>query len=130
MSELLTVENVEGAIVGILSPLIGVGVATRVPNPRPTSFVRVQRIGGSQLNMVQERPLILVECWGANDTQAWDLAATTYQALQGRDPLEYNGIELSQRSVSSPINYPDPSTTSPRYQFQLSTTVNLKGASS
>jgi hypothetical protein len=128
----LTLANVESAAIKILDAdtAITADVSSRVPNPRPASLIRVTRIGGDQLNMVQERAILLIECWGATQQQAWDLTAAAYKALQGRDPLEYNGIELSQRSCSSPVNYPDPSTTSPRYQFQLQTTVNLKGASS
>jgi hypothetical protein len=126
----LQIQNVEGALAMYLDTLLDVDTGTRVPNPRPAAFVRVQRIGGAEANMVQERPLILIECWGSTEVQAWQLAQTVYSALQGPEPLEFNGIDFGSRAVSSPVNYPDPSTTSPRYQLQLQTTVNLKGASS
>lgn len=131
MSE-LTLANVESVVIKLLDAdtEITVDVSSRIPNPRPASFIRVTRTGGTEANMVQERAVLLVECWGGTQQQAWDLVAAAYRVLQGRDPLEFNGIELGSRSCSSPVNYPDPSTTSPRYQFQLETTVNLKGASS
>lgn len=130
MANDLKLVNVEAVLVSYLrtNPFIAAaGVATQLPNPRPAKFVRVQRIGGDEKNMIQERPFILVECWGSTQTEAWTLAAACWEALRGREPLEHNGFELLERRVSSPVNYPDPSTTSPRYQFQLQTTVNLKG---
>jgi hypothetical protein len=128
----LELANVEAAAIHLLDDDIAITaeVSSRIPNPRPASLIRVTRVGGTEANMVQERAILLIECWGATQQQAWDLVSAAYRVLQGRDPLEYNGIELGSRSCSSPVNYPDPSTSSPRYQFQLETTVNLKGASS
>lgn len=128
----MKLQNGEALVIRALkdTPGITVGVGVRVPNPRPASFIRVNRIGGAQINMVQERPVILVECWGPDELTAWNLAAAAHEALEGRDPLEVNGVELSDRDVSSPVNYPDPSTASPRYQFQLQTTINMEGTTS
>lgn len=120
--------NVEGAVVGYLKALpalAGVAIGTRVPNPRPTKHVRVQRVSGQQLNLIRERPTLLVECWGGTDVEAWLLTVTCHEALVGRELVAHNGIELDDRDVSSPVNYPDPSTTSPRYTFTLTTTVDL-----
>lgn len=128
----MKIRNAEAVVIAALKaqPAITVDVATRVPNPRPASFIRVNRIGGVQINMVQERPIILIECWGATETAAWLLCMTAHEALEGRDPLEVNGVELMDREVTSPVNYPDPSTSSPRYQFQLQTTINMEGSTS
>lgn len=121
----LTLANVEAALVGYLATKVAVPVSTRVPNPRPASFVRVQRTGGAEQNLVQERPVVLVECWAATDTAAWALAVKAWGAIQGREPVEHNGVELSPVSLSSPVNYPDPSTSSARYQFTAELLVNL-----
>jgi hypothetical protein len=119
--------NAEAAVVGLLAlELVPVVVGTRIPNPRPVSLVRVQRVGGVERNFIQEQPTLLVECWGPTQTAAWDLAAKAWSLLQGRDTLEFNGMELRERHLSSPVNYPDPSTSSPRYQFTLQTTINLE----
>lgn len=129
----MKLRNGEALVIAALKASPGVSpvpVGTRVPNPRPASFVRVQRIGGIQINMVQERPTILVECWGATDTAAWLLCVAAHEALEGREPLEVNGVELGSRELTSPVNYPDPSTTSPRYQFQLQTTIDMERTSS
>ena len=93
----LTLANVEAALVGYLATKVTVPVSTRVPNPRPASFVRVQRTGGAGQNLVQERPVVLVECWAATDTAAWALAVKAWGALQGREPVEHNGVEFHAR---------------------------------
>lgn len=130
MGELQLV-NIEATIVGYLRslPAITAPVGTRIPNPRPAAFIRVQRVGGEKRNMIQERPVVLIECWGGTEVSAWTLASNAWAALDGREELTYGGAELAERSLSSPVNYPDPSTTSPRYQFNMQTTVNLKGFS-
>ena len=125
----LTLANVEAALVGYLATKVAVPVSTRVPNPRPASFVRVQRTGGASQNLVQERPVVLVECWAATDTAAWALAAQAWGALSGRGSFVHNAVEMSlanDEAVSSPVNYPDPSTSSARYQFTAELIVNLK----
>lgn len=128
----MQVQNLEGAAVALAKtvPTVGTAVGTRLPNPRPPKFVRLQRTNGFQRNMIQERATLLFECWGATDTEAWLLAVAVHEAFNGRDPLEQNGIEFEERVVSSPVNYPDPSTASPRYTFTLETTVTMKGSTS
>lgn len=121
----LELADLETALVGYLSGVLTVRVATRVPNPRPASLVRVGRTGGSHLNMVQERATILIECWAPTEEQAWALARDAHKALGGRAPLEIPGAELSARQLSGPVNYPDPATTSPRYQFTLDAVADL-----
>ena len=121
----LTLANVEAALVALLRGPLAVPVSTRVPNPRPTSFVRVQRVGGDALNLVQERPTVLVEAWAATDLASWDLASKAWRILSGREPLESAGVEFGERSLSVPVNYPDPATTSARYQLTTKMTINL-----
>jgi hypothetical protein len=103
----------------------GTVVATRVPNPRPARLLRMQRTNGDQRNMIQERPTLLVEAWGPTELDAWEVAKAAHEIFDGRTPLEHNGIELEERVVSSPVNYPDPSTSSPRYTFTITATVTL-----
>lgn len=120
--------NAEAVVIGLLGTVVGeTNVGVKLPNPRPPFFVRVQRVGGAERNLVQEQPYLLIECWGNTQQQAWDTAKDCWSLLHGRNELSFNGVDLTERSVSSPVNYPDPSTTSPRYQFQLQTTINLKG---
>ena len=99
----LTLANVEAALVGYLATKVTVPVSTRVPNPRPASFVRVQRTGGAGQNLVQERPVVLVECWAATDTAAWALAVKAWGALQGREPVSSTTASTSRPPTTPPF---------------------------
>lgn len=125
MADNLELANVEAALVSHLAAAVGVVTSTRVPNPRPSQFIRVQRIGGDQVNLVQERPLVLIECWANGVLTSWNLARQAHSSLLGSQPLEIGGVELGRRELSSPVNYPDPSTTQDRYQFTAQMTVNM-----
>lgn len=48
----------------------GAKVGTKVPNPRPASFVRAWVTGGSAVNRVLERVQITVDVWAASTTAA------------------------------------------------------------
>ena len=112
--------DVEGQAVALLkAALPGVYVATRVPNPRPVQHVRVRRTGGTGINLVQERPQLLIECWAADSVAAFDLAGDCYVVLDA----EFCG---PGNRPSSPTNNDDPNTSSPRYQFTLTPIVNLE----
>ena len=81
--------DVEGALVTYLRPLLGVHVSTKIPRTRPAEHVRVTRAGGSRLNLILERPLLIVECWAADSVAAFDLAARAAAHLGaiGDDPV-------------------------------------------
>lgn len=108
--------DVEAAFVSLLSPL-GVHVSTRIPNPRPVSHVKVTRAGGNRVNLVLERPLLVLECWAGTSVEAFDLAARAWQVLDMAEGSTVAGVTFGSMSLASPINMPDPDTTSPRYQF-------------
>lgn len=109
--------DLEAAVIAYLKPILGVPVATRVPNPRPASHVRVGRIGGQRANRVQERPTLLVECWAPDSGAAFDLASRAWDALDESE-WTFGG--------SMPVTFPDPDTASPRYQFVSDLIANLK----
>lgn len=50
-------------------------VATKVPNPRPATFVRAWANGGAAINRVLERVQITVDVWAPSTVEASDLAA-------------------------------------------------------
>lgn len=108
--------DVEAALVSLLSPL-GVHVSTRIPNPRPVSHVKVTRAGGNRVNLVIERPLLVLECWAGTSVEAFDLAARAWQVLDAAEGSTVAGVTFGSMALASPINMPDPDTTSPRYQF-------------
>ena len=122
MSEL---RDVEGLLVACLDPLLTPKVSTRIPNPRPAELVRVQRIGGTRQNIVQERPLILIECWGASSVSAFALASQVWGLIDALDDTTAQDAWFHAAELSSPVSLPDPSTASPRYQFTASLVIHL-----
>lgn len=121
--------DVEGALLDYLSQLLDVPVDTHVPSPRPAAFVRLYRIGGVRLNMAQERSLLNVEAWGANETAAYDLAARVWGLLDDADgEFLAPGVWLADGSsgLASPVSNPDPDSGQARYQFTANVTINLQ----
>lgn len=49
-------------------------VRSRVPDPRPVTFVRVQRVGGPRRNLVVDDATVVVEAWAADEATGHDLA--------------------------------------------------------
>ena len=125
----LAPQDVEGVLIALLrAALPGVHVSTRIPAQRPSRHVKVTRAGGNRRNLVQERPLLIIECWGPDSVAAFDLAADAWSAIDAANGTVVNGvpIDLPRDSLASPINMPDPDTSSPRYQFTAQPYARLK----
>lgn len=119
---------VEQALVTYLTTaLTPITVATKVPNPRPATFVRLSRVGGDERNLVQADVRVLVEGWGNTDTLAWDAAKNAAGELRRLDLSgDLPTITVMRVRLTEPVNYPDSLSGSPRYQFIASLIVNLK----
>lgn len=71
---------------------IVVPVVIEIPAPRPPRFVRVTRPGGSQSNLVTDRPRVVAECWDEIGTGAADLAKVVRALLGAVAPGYVEGI--------------------------------------
>lgn len=109
--------DIEGAFVTFLNAELTPPVSTRVPNPRPASHVRVQVVGGDVLNVAMESPRLLVECWAASQGAAVTLARQAWAHIQASRHTFVGSAFVLSTNLSRPVNFPDPDTTSPRYQF-------------
>ena len=104
-----------------------VRVSTRIPNPRPSSFVRVRRIGGNLANPYQERVLMQIDCWGDTDQVAWDLAADVWQRMDYAIQEQVGvGTWVAQTGLSSPIPNSDPDSGQDRYIITANMVINLE----
>lgn len=103
-----------------------VQVVTRVPNPRPAKFVRIERIGGMQRDVVTDRPRLDVHCWGASEEDAHDLMQLA-RALLADIPGWHGATAYDVAEVGGPNVLPDAATSSPRYA--LAVEVSLRGKS-
>lgn len=91
-----------------------VPVSTKVPNPRPATFVRAWRTGGTARSRVVDYAQMTVECWGADKSTANQLARQVRGLLL--DAASSSGIGLCRRVEPGSLYYdPDPDTAHERY---------------
>lgn len=132
--EMLLPPDVEAAIIAHLDAH-GLTAATTVPNPRPESesYVRVTRTGGQARNLVESDATVLVECWAPTTLAAFGLAQLAWGlvwtlGVSGFPTIPAGATTLRVAAVSAtdPVNFPDPDTSSPRYQFIATVTAVLQ----
>lgn len=128
MPDLLAPVDVEAAAIALLGGALTADVSTEVPNPRPDGpYVRVTSLGGTVRNMVQLDARLLIECWDSDETSALNLARMAWALLFAATDTYLDGEVYATRiSSTGPVNFPDPDTKSPRYQFisTITTTLN------
>lgn len=106
-------------------PRIGLGnihVATQIPNPRPDTFVRVLRAGGTQETLVSEQGWIIVEAYAPMEVDASYLLSVCRAILHAQDGPLFGVFE-----ISGPVNLPDPTTSQVRYTQTLG--IRARGTS-
>lgn len=118
--------DVEGEVTTLLASDAD-SVGTAVPNPRTTTIIRVTRSGGNARNAVQTDVRLLIECWAADEVAAFNLAATAYGRI--RDHYGPADVWGGRASLTDPVNFPDPDSASPRYQFVATILTDLQEVS-
>lgn len=80
--------------------------------------------------MVQENPLLLVECWARTEPDAFGLATLAWRPFHD---LRYGAMVgdcwVAESWPASPLSHEDANTGLPRYQFTVNLVVNLKETS-
>lgn len=113
--------DVEEMVVAFLAGKLQPDVATRVPDPLPSRFVRVWRTGGVAVNRVLERATITVSAWAGEDGETAGTVAAAELAGQARDALlnDYLAMPLVRgvSEMTAPYYDPDPGTGCARYTF-------------
>ncbi|MEO3976303.1 hypothetical protein [Streptomyces sp. CAU 1734] len=97
-------------------------VGTRVPDPRPIRFVRIERLPGVQLTVVHDRPRLDVHCWGADEADAAALAAEC-RAILGAARGTFGATVLARPRTGGPGWLPDPVSGQARYAFTWDITL-------
>jgi len=112
-----------------LLPIVAVDIASRIPDPRPATWLQVRRVGGPQLRPVRDQPRIDVFAWAPTDPEAWtlaELARRSIHALQATTllgPMCYRVDEFL-----GPRQFDDPLTGSPRVWATYSLTIRADDA--
>ena len=80
--------DAEFALIGYLTPILSTVVATRVPDPRPETWVQVRRSGGTSTSvrgssgqMLRDHPLMDVFASAATEPDAMALAFAARSAI-------------------------------------------------
>lgn len=94
-------------------------VSGMVPSPRPPMFVRVRQTGGQASNLVTVEAEFTVECWADDDVTASNLARTA-EAIALYMHGDVDGVWVRNvHSFGGVVNFPDPTSDNPRYQFAV-----------
>jgi hypothetical protein len=101
------------------SVLTGVTVVSRIPDPRPSEFVRIERLGGIRRNLILDRPRIDVECWSKSEEGAADLAGIVRAYTLAMAGKRSATTVYDVREVSGPMWLPDDVSGQPRYSFAV-----------
>lgn len=120
MSEPLIAPAVDGVVVAYLNGILAEPVSTKVPDSRPSAFVRVILTGGSgRRSTVLHDAQVTVEAWASTYAAA--------SALMGRvdaymhDARFANPAIRDVQSFGAPIELPAPSTA----QFRMTATYQV-----
>jgi hypothetical protein len=127
MTDLIVFPDAVDIVCGHLDDLLGVPVRSKIPKPRPASFVTVRRGGGVQQTIVTDAALLLVECWAVLPGDAMDLAQLTRAHLHAMRGHVLAGVPVYRvDEVAGPADLPDPLSDQARVVITFS--IHLRGA--
>lgn len=114
------------AAAGVTAP-----ISSRIPNPRPSTFVVLTRVGGVSDDVVIDNPVIVVEAWAATETGSHDLLQQVRTVLLElhRTPTATNPV-YRVVELAGPAYLPDPDTPNdPRERHRMTVQVSLRASS-
>lgn len=123
MAQAVAFPDVESLLVDYLTGAFAArsetaSVHTQVPNPRPSRFVLVPRVGGPARNLVVDNPTIGVECWADSAGAAHDLCQLTRALLRALPGRTVGGVMVySVAELAGPQQLPDPASQQARYIY-------------
>lgn len=122
MTTPVTFPDAAACAVTILNAALTPTVYTRVPNPRPATFVRLSRDGGIRRSVVVDQATLVVECWAASEEAAQDLAQLARAALHAAEATTVGSYGTVYRvdEVAGLSFAPDPESDQPCYRFTVS----------
>ena len=99
--------------------------ATRLPEEHVDQMMRVSRVGGKRLNIVQDEAQMLIEVWCMSAYQASELAHKAADRIEAaaEGTMLTEQVQAKQVSTTGPLEFPDPNSHLYRYQFTFSCTL-------
>lgn len=91
---------------------------TQVPNPRPSRFVLVPRVGGPARNIVVDQPTLGIECWAPTAGAAYELCRLTRALIGALAGQSIEGVMFyAVGEFAGPTQLPDPDSNQARYIY-------------
>lgn len=109
--------NVEAELRAVIVSQVRVPASVQVPNPRPTEFVQVTRVGGVA-DKTTDHPMVTFFVWAASWASAAELASLVRRRVTGVTRMGALPV-YRVREIGGPSRAPDPTDGSPRYQFTI-----------
>lgn len=110
-------DAVELVINYLRSVMPGTAVYSRVPDPRPAEFIRVERLGGTPDSRVTDRPRVDVGCWSTSEEDAEALMRRTRAYARAMAGTRGTTTVYRVREVGGPQWLPDSESGQPKYAF-------------
>ncbi len=98
--------------------LVGVAVAAKVPDPRPSALVVVERAGGPSQGL-WEIARLAIQAWGTTPEQAADTVGACRDLLGRMKGVRGGFTVYGVTEFGGPNWVPDPETQLPRYLFTV-----------
>ncbi len=99
----------------------GVPISTKIPNPRPSEFVRLVSAGGERKNIITASPTVAVEAWAADAPTASRICRVATAIVHSLAGELVGGVQLGGvGTFSLPQDLPDEDSGHARYTSTLS----------
>lgn len=110
--------NLTAALIVYLLPVLnGTTTYAAVPKERPKRFVQLTPSGGSDISVVHDRALMMVDSWGPSILEAQELAQLVRAHLGAILNDRVNGVLIYRaRPIGGIVYVPDPESDTPRYR--------------
>lgn len=129
MGDPIEFPDAERIVIDFLTPRVGVPVSLRVPNPRPASFVTVQRVGGPRLNLVADNATLAIEGWAASPTAAKTVLGVARAHVLAMGNQAVGDVPVYRvNEIGGPAYLPDPDSDQSRYTLTVEVAMRGGGA--
>jgi hypothetical protein len=115
-------------VIDYLTPIVAPAeVHSRVPAPRPATFVQIRRVGGTVLWPVRDQPRLAITAWAPTETAAHDLLMAARRAIWELKNAVTLGVSCYQvEEFSGPASATDDQSGDPRWQLVVALTLRAE----
>lgn len=109
----MAIPDAVALVVSYLDGLHSETVSAEVPDPRPTTFIQVRRIGGAGLPPVRDVARLDVMCWSTGSAAAMTLGQTVRAEMFALGRTSLSGVPVYRVEETLFRQWTDPETGQP-----------------